>query len=75
MKTIELIGRVHEHQRLTLEVPAGVPPGLVKVIVEVPSGEDEGATWAEGVARAWAADWNDPREDLYSPVDGTPVEG
>jgi hypothetical protein len=37
--------------------------------------EDEaGARWAEGVAREWAAELTDPREDIYSFEDGEPVQ-
>lgn len=74
LRTFKLVGQVDEQHRLSVEVPAEVPPGLVKVILEVPSGEEEEAStaWAEAVARAWADDWSDPREDIYSLEDGKP---
>jgi len=34
---------------------------------------DEEAAWAEGLAREWAADWNDPREDIYTLDDGEAI--
>ena len=30
--------------------------------------------WMRAVARAWASEWNDPREDIYSIDDGLPPE-
>ncbi|MCI0684265.1 MAG: hypothetical protein L0Y71_19315 [Gemmataceae bacterium] len=29
--------------------------------------------WMTAVAQAWAADWDDPREDIYSIDDGMPA--
>lgn len=74
MKTIELIGHVDEHHRLCVEVPASVPPGPVKVIVEVEEIDDDSSAWARGIAQAWAADWSDPREDIYTLEDGKPED-
>lgn len=64
MKSIELIGHVDAQHRLTLEVPAQVPPGPVKVTLEV--AEEEADDWAAAVSQRWAADWSDPREDIYT---------
>jgi hypothetical protein len=64
MKTIELMGHVDEQHQLCLEVPAQVPPGLVKVALEVV--EEEVDDWAAAVSQRWAADWSDPREDIYT---------
>lgn len=30
--------------------------------------------WMIAVAHAWAADWDDPREDIYSIDDGMPAK-
>jgi hypothetical protein len=65
MKSIELIGHVDEQHRLCVEVPAQVPPGAVKVTLEA-VGEDADDWWAAAVSQSWAADWSDPREDIYS---------
>jgi hypothetical protein len=72
MKSIELIGRVDEQHRLCLEVPAQVPPGPVKVTLEVV--EEEADDWAAAVSQRWAADWSDPREDIYTLEDGKPED-
>lgn len=64
MKRIEVLGHVDEQQRLCLQVPTAVRPGPVKVILEFGDDPDE-TCWSQAVAQAWAADWSDPREDIY----------
>ena len=76
MKTIELIGQVDERHLLSVEVPADVPPGPVKVIVELPDVEEEedSRSWSRAIAESWADDWSDPREDIYTVDDGRPSQ-
>jgi hypothetical protein len=39
------------------------------------SDEDEaGTVWARGVAREWAGELSDSRQDLYTLTDGQPVD-
>ena len=38
-----------------------------------PELEDEGALWMRGIAREWATELADAREDLYTLEDGEPV--
>jgi hypothetical protein len=64
MKLIELIGHVDEQHRLCVDLPTQVPPGPVKVMLEVV--EEEADDWAAAVSQVWAADWSDPRDDIYS---------
>lgn len=71
METIEVIGFVDDQHRLSGEVPASVRPGAVRVHVIV---EPEEETWDAAVARDWAEDWSDPREDIYTLDDGEPVD-
>jgi hypothetical protein len=75
MKTIKVIGSVDEQHRLCAEVPATVPPGPVEVVLVVPSDSEEEISreWTEGIAREWAAEWREPREDIYTIEDGQPV--
>ena len=73
MKTIELEGRIDENHRLIADAPTTIPPGPVKITVTVPDDEATGDEWATAVPHAWAADWSDPREDIYSPNDGEPI--
>jgi hypothetical protein len=72
MKAIELIGQVDEHHRLHAEVPAEVPAGQVRVIV-LPSEDEAGSLWAQGIASEWSTELSDPREDIYTLDDGQPV--
>ena len=74
MKAIELIGDIDEQHRLRASVPEELPAGPVRLIVLV-SGEDEaGTVWAHGLAREWADELSDSRQDLYTLVDGRPVD-
>jgi hypothetical protein len=73
MKTIELIGDIDERHRLHAEVPTDVPAGQVRVIVLLPDEDEAGNRWADGVAKEWVAELDDPRQDLYTMEDGQPV--
>ena len=77
MKKIELVGRVDEQHRLSAEVPADLSPGVVKVVLILPSGEEDeaGDAWMAGIAREWEAELSDPREDIYTVTDGEPIDG
>jgi hypothetical protein len=77
MHTIRLRATVDEHHRLTAQAPPTVAPGPVEIALLVQSSigteDDAGEAWAEGIARQWAEDLGDPRQDLYSASDGEPV--
>ena len=73
MNAIELVGDVDERHELRVQVPSEVPAGPVRVIVLVPDEDDAGSAWQHGVARAWAAELNDSREDIYTLDDGQPA--
>jgi len=74
MQTIKLTGQVDEKHQLTAEVPESVPAGPVTLLIVPASQEDDaGATWMAGVAREWADDLNDERQDIYTLADGEPV--
>jgi hypothetical protein len=77
MKTIELIGQVDAQRQLHVTLPEDVKPGTVKVILEMPSEEDdtepEEGFWEKAVLADWAKDWSDPAEDIYTLEDGKPV--
>ncbi len=77
MENIRLKGHVDTNHQLTAQVPADVGPGEVELIL-VFSPDDVAAVeehWANAISREWAADWNDPREDIYTITDGEPVDG
>jgi hypothetical protein len=73
MQAIELIGDIDEQHRLQVRVPEGVPAGPVRLIVLLPDEDSGGIAWADGVAKEWAGDWQDPRQDIYTLNDGQPV--
>ena len=66
MKALELIGEVDETHRLQVQVPEALPPGLVRILVLIPEEDDAGGGWLQGIAREWAAELRDPREDIYT---------
>jgi hypothetical protein len=75
MKTIELVGHIDAQHRLVAEAPPEVRPGPVKVTITFPTGTDPDSTqWAAGIAREWAEDLGDSRQDIYSIEDGEPEE-
>lgn len=73
MKAVELIGEVDDTHQLQARVPETLPPGPVRIIVLIPEEDEAGAAWTQGIAREWAAELSDPREDLYTLEDGTPI--
>ena len=74
MRAIELIGDVDDQHRLRAEVPPDLHAGPVRLILLVPDEDDAGGlAWSLGVAREWAAELSDPREDIYSLEDGQPA--
>ena len=73
MKAIELVGNIDEQHRLCASVPAEIPAGPVRLIVLLPDEDDAGIAWADGVAKAWADDLGDSRQDIYTLDDGHPL--
>jgi hypothetical protein len=74
MKAIELIGEVDEKHRLQVQLPDNTPSGPVRLIVLIPEEDDAGVAWMQGIAREWAAELGDLREDIYTLEDGTSVD-
>ncbi len=76
MESIPLEGHVDNQHRLSVNVPGSIPPGPVVVwIAQAEPGEDlAGAAWAAGVARDWAEELSDTRQDLYSMADGDALD-
>ena len=73
MKAIELFGDIDEQHRLKAQVPDDVPVGPVRVIVLVPEEDEAGLQWKRGIAREWAEELQDPRQDIYTLDDGQPI--
>lgn len=74
MKTIEVIGHVDEKHQLRADLPPEVMPGLVKIIVRPVTEQDEEGDWQALINHAWARDWSDPGEDIYTLEDGQPID-
>jgi hypothetical protein len=74
MKAIELIGEIDEQHRLRASVPEELPAGPVRLIVLLSDEDETGAVWAHGVAREWAGELSDSRQDIYSLGDGQSVD-
>ena len=74
MKAIELIGDIDEQHRLRASVPEEFPAGPVRLIVLLSDEEEAGTVWAHGLAREWAGELSDSRQDLYMLGDGQPVD-
>jgi hypothetical protein len=74
MKALELMGEVNTKHLLQAQVPEALPPGPVRIIVLIPEAEDVGEAWMQGIAREWAAELSDPREDIYTLEDGKPLD-
>jgi hypothetical protein len=77
MKTIKISGRGDEQHHLSAEVPPNIAPGPVDLVLLVPSSEEDkaGEAWMLGIAREWADDLGDPRQDIYTLADGEPIDG
>jgi hypothetical protein len=73
MKAIELVGDIDDQHRLRAQVPEEVPAGPVRLIVLLPEEDDAGFAWAHGIAKEWADELNDTRQDIYTIADGQPV--
>ncbi len=69
MRTVKVSGSVDENHQLLAIVPAEISPGPVTVLIVPSSHEDEaGDAWADAIAREWADDLSDPRQDIYTSV-------
>lgn len=76
MGSLELDALVDEQGRLVLDTPLPLPPGRVRVTVDVLRGEDADDDAAfRGLASAvWADSLADPSEDIYTDADGVSID-
>ena len=74
MKAIELIGDIDEQHRLRASVPEELPAGPVRLIVLLSEEDAAGTVWAHGLAREWADELRDSRQDLYTLADGKLID-
>jgi hypothetical protein len=73
MKAIELTGDIDDQHRLQARVPEELPAGPVRLIVLLPEEDEGGGAWTQGIAREWADELGDSRQDIYTLEDGQPV--
>ena len=73
MKAIELFGDIDEQHRLQARVPEELPAGPVRLIVLLSDEDDASVVWANGVAKQWADELRDSRQDIYTLEDGQPL--
>jgi hypothetical protein len=74
MRAFELAGKVDPQHQLLARVPDEVPAGPVRVIVLLPDEDEAGAVWMQAIAREWAEDLGDSRQDIYTLEDGRPLD-
>ena len=73
MTTLEFDATVNEQGRLVLDTPVPLPPGKVRVVVDVPDDGDD-ADFRSMVSQVWAESLADPSEDVYTLADGVPID-
>jgi len=76
MRTSELTAEVDERRQLIVSLPHTVLPGPVRLLILGPEPGAHGAdaAWMNAIAREWAAELGDDREDLYTLQDGEPLD-
>ena len=74
IKAFELIGDIDEQHRLQAQVPAALPTGPVRLIVLLPEEDERGIVWGQGLAKEWADELGDARQDIYTLEDGQTVD-
>jgi hypothetical protein len=77
MRTIRLTAQVDPQHRLTARVPDHIAPGTIEIDIVLPGDTpaERSDEWQRGIAREWADDLSDSRQDIYSLSDGEPVDG
>ena len=73
MNAVRISGHVDGQHRLSAVVPDSIPPGPVTVLIVGHRDEDDASeAWMSGVAREWADELSDARQDIYTLSDGAP---
>lgn len=66
MKTLAVIAQVDAQRQVRVTLPP-TPRALAFA-------PEAGEEWARGIAREWAEELGDAREDLYTLADGEPID-
>jgi hypothetical protein len=73
MRAIELVGDIDDEHHLHARVPEVLPSGPVRILLLLPEEDEGGIAWEQGVAKEWADELADSRQDIYTLDDGQPV--
>ena len=75
MNSVLITGSVNDQHLLSAQVPSTIPPGPVTIMIVPQDPSDANAVgWMSGVAREWADELGDQRQDIYTLNDGEPVD-
>jgi hypothetical protein len=75
MNIVTIPGHVSDDRHLSAQVPDSIPPGPVTIVViPVREADEAEEAWMAGIAREWADELADPRQDIYTLDDGEPVD-
>jgi len=75
MESIRIQGFIDDQHKLSANVPGTIPPGPITVWIEPSQTTDDetGKDWFAAIARDWAEELADPRQDIYTLSDGQPI--
>ncbi|HEY2759332.1 MAG TPA: hypothetical protein VGI75_01275 [Pirellulales bacterium] len=74
MDAFTVNANVNEQHLLSAQVPESIQPGPVKIVILPATDEGSEQAWMDGVARQWADELGDSRQDIYTLDDGAPVD-
>jgi hypothetical protein len=76
MDSVEVQGFIDGQHHLTASVPGFIPPGPVTIVIMAssPALEEADEVWIAGIAREWAEDLGDERQDIYTLSDGEAID-
>jgi hypothetical protein len=76
MDSIEVQGYIDGEHLLTASVPGSIPSGPVTIVIKpiLPVADEVERGWMAGIAREWAEDLADERQDIYTLADGEAID-
>jgi hypothetical protein len=76
MDSIEVQGYIDGEHLLTASVPGSIPSGPVTVVIKPnpPVTDETEGEWIAGIAREWAEDLADQRQDIYTLADEEAID-
>jgi hypothetical protein len=61
-------------KKFQLKVSISTIHDFVRLVVLLPDEDDAGSAWAKGIAKQWADDLQDSRQDIYTLEDGQSMD-